>query len=224
MYARIIAIAVAAIGIGTLRNGADAKVKPLFASKPGLMSGDSITLVWSPHDSIGKGLLVPIAQCEYELTIQEVKDSRGDKAYLAKNTEGKEIRNVYLKSDFASWVKSRLDTCVSGKCSGISKENRYLLWLDIDRFDITESDMYRCSLEVEITIKGADSTVLQKQKISSDADMWGRSFNEKSYSSAASNAVIQIANALLSLDVFKKYMGPAKQSEPGLRGLRDSTD
>jgi hypothetical protein len=180
-------------------------LKPLFPLKPDLMPGDSIDLSWCPKDSIDGQLVLPVRECKFGVAIDSVTDARENKDYLGKNINGKTEKKVNLKSGLSLWVKTRLNSCLAAKCSTIVREDRYSVNIKIDRFDITESNVYRCSFEVHIEIIGQDSVPVEKQKISGASEYWGKSFNGKSFSAASGNAIIQIANAILAFDTFKKY-------------------
>jgi hypothetical protein len=191
-----------AIGIMAISSfGAGQKDKNWTMRKPPLMPGDSITLQWCPKDSIDTSALSPVKKCEIELTIQDVIDSRTNKAFLGKNVEGKAEKNVYVKGDFGLWIQQHLEKYLSGKCTDVSK--KYLVGITIIRFDIIESKRYVCSWEAEVTVKGADSKLLSKQKLSASAETWGRSFTENNYSMVTSNGVVQLVNLIMGLGDFK---------------------
>ncbi len=202
-YGKVIAsIVIFVMALGA--HGAGQKYRSWTVGKPALMSGDSITLKWSPKDSTDTIALLPIKKCEIELTIQDVIDSRTDKAFLGKNIQRIEPKMVYVKGDFGQWVKQNLERYLSKKCPDAAKGKKFLVGITITKFEITESKMYNCSWEAEVAVKDADSTLLSRQKLMASAETWGRSFNEKNYATVTSNGVVQLVNGIIGLDVFKK--------------------
>lgn len=182
-------------------NGGHAN-KGLLSLKPKLSSGDSINLAWSPTDSVDAGLRSPVEKCSTELEIQSIADNRPQQAYLGKCI-GKDSAIVYIKGDFAQWIRQNSEKYLSKKCPDSSGRRAFRIECGIGRFDITESDYYNCSLKVDITVKNSQDSVLIQQRISASTRSWGRTFSKAEYCKVASNGVVLLISEILSMDVFR---------------------
>jgi hypothetical protein len=205
-YLLVIALSLNATVNDTLR-----KAKNPSLVKHKLSTGDSITLVWSPIDSVDKGFLGQIEKSNRELMVKSVIDNRPAGAVLGKCIGRKDVKVIYAKGDFASWIQQNIERYFAAKSPGANAEKTYLVECVINRFDITETNYYNCSLSVTITIKNSADSVLARQKIIASARSWGRSFDEGQYSNAISNGVVQVINEILAMDIFKNDM-PAKEA------------
>ncbi len=159
-----------------------------------------VPLRWKPTNSAAE-VLNDASRTFKEKKVQVLPftDARDDKALIGRNTEDEKPRDVTTKDDVGAWCAARLtDLLKQAGVPVVTEGADVVLSGEVTRFMVEESNRYRGTVALRISVRDASGKELWRGTVSGDNDRFGRSYKEDNYLETLSDSLLAAAGGLFT--------------------------
>lgn len=166
---------------------------------------ENIPLEWKPTSKVTVAATPALSGKKVQLGA--FGDTRADKTLIGKNREEERsgtVLPVSTVTDVPAWVTTQLKYLL--KQNGIDVVDSggdLVLDGDVQQFFVDETDSYRASIGLHLRLRDNAGTAVWETSLNANESRFGRSYKLENYCEVLSDALINVAGALLKNGEFR---------------------
>jgi hypothetical protein len=168
-------------------------------------------LIWKPTNKLAPAGATDLRGLEHtKLQVLKVADGRQNATLLGENKENATPRVITTADDVPAFVTEHIKQIVSANgISVVDTGATHVLKLELKRFYVEETNLYRGDVQLAVTLTDAGGKQLWSGTSSGGAQRFGRSYKADNYYEVLSDSLIEATNSLLKNTTFRDAL--AKQ-------------
>jgi hypothetical protein len=167
---------------------------------------EGIPLDWRPTDSITESGVTTDTQ-DVKIQIGDFVDTRSDHAAIGENREDPKPKPVTTRDDVGRFVADHLREALQKiGMDMVDTGGKVILSGEVSDFFVTETDVYRSTVTLRVTVSDATGKKLWSGVTSGTNTRFGKSYKAENYYEGLSDALVDAMQNLLQDPGFRKSL------------------
>lgn len=168
----------------------------------------SVPLRFTPTDGISTALNEATRTFRgKKVRVDPFSDVREDRARIGRNTEDSTPKDVTTREDVGGFCADRFqDFLRKAGVEVVTDGEDLVISGDVTRFMVEESDRYRGTVTIRLTVKDSGGRELYACQVAGDSDQFGRSYKYDNYMETLSDALLRLSEAFFKDPDLRKAL------------------
>jgi hypothetical protein len=165
---------------------------------------EHVPLEWKPTSELQLGTT---QMSQMPIQFETFQDARDNKEAIGENLEDKVSKPVTTNEDVGAFVSTHLRALFEkAGLKTVDSNGAILIRGEVKEFFVRETNTYKSTLAVHLTVMDRSGKTLWAGLASGDATRFGRSYKVENYYEALSDAVVNTASSMLQSEPFQNAL------------------
>ena len=165
---------------------------------------EHVPLKWKPTSELDLGTM---QMSGASIRFETFQDARDNKQGIGENSEDEQPKPVTTSDDVGAFVSSHMrELFEHAGFKTVDSDAAVTIKGEVKQFFVRETNTYRSTVVVHLTLVGRDGSTLWTGIASGDATRFGRSYNLENYYEVLSDAIVHTVSSMLQSSEFQKAL------------------
>lgn len=161
----------------------------------------NVSLQWAPSADANFGV---VQASDHKFSFENFRDARQQPQLIAENREKATPRTVTTQDDVGAFVATHMRQVFNrGGLTTVDSGGDVVVSGEVRQFFVEETDTYKASVIVHLTVRNGAGTVLWEGDVAGSASTFGRSYSLANYDQVLSDSIIDATATLLKDHEFR---------------------